>query len=163
MQTKLPSFGEFVQAISPEIKDQHVHYEKSLDEPLHICRNSARFSPYTPPLVVPSVGNTRTRPDGEGNSNKRKKKTNDDDNNDNLETASTRSTSNHSIENRRLYSCEYPYCNKSFTRKSSVSRHYLIHEREIRHVCRFPGCYSVFDKADQLFRHNQMTHCDPEV
>ena len=41
-----------------------------------------------------------------------------------------------------IYQCEFPKCNKRFTTKFSLKRHYYIHSRQKTFPCQF--CSKVF-------------------
>ncbi|KAJ5732603.1 hypothetical protein N7493_004084 [Penicillium malachiteum] len=54
---------------------------------------------------------------------------------------------------KRVHACEYPGCNKVFTRAEHRRRHELNHNPEASYRCSHPGCKKAFHRPDLLARH----------
>ncbi|KAJ5168072.1 uncharacterized protein N7482_003666 [Penicillium canariense] len=54
---------------------------------------------------------------------------------------------------KRVHACEYPGCNKVFTRAEHRRRHELNHNPEASYRCTQPGCKKAFHRPDLLARH----------
>ncbi|QMW24937.1 hypothetical protein G4B84_000182 [Aspergillus flavus NRRL3357] len=54
---------------------------------------------------------------------------------------------------KRVHACEYPGCNKIFTRAEHRRRHELNHNPEAVFRCTHPGCKKAFHRPDLLSRH----------
>ncbi|KAF7714976.1 Krueppel-like factor 3 [Penicillium ucsense] len=54
---------------------------------------------------------------------------------------------------KRVHACEYPGCNKVFTRAEHRRRHEVNHNPEASHRCTYPGCKKAFHRSDLLTRH----------
>ncbi|KAF7593058.1 hypothetical protein BBP40_012075 [Aspergillus hancockii] len=54
---------------------------------------------------------------------------------------------------KRVHACEYPGCNKVFTRAEHRRRHELNHNPEALFRCVYPGCKKAFHRPDLLARH----------
>ncbi|KAI9367861.1 hypothetical protein BJX61DRAFT_547088 [Aspergillus egyptiacus] len=54
---------------------------------------------------------------------------------------------------KRVHACEYPGCNKVFTRAEHKRRHELNHNPEALYRCTEAGCKKAFHRPDLLARH----------
>lgn len=54
---------------------------------------------------------------------------------------------------KRVHACEYPGCNKVFTRAEHRRRHELNHNPEASFPCTYDGCRKAFHRSDLLQRH----------
>ncbi|KAJ6171214.1 zinc finger protein [Penicillium chermesinum] len=54
---------------------------------------------------------------------------------------------------KRVHACEFPGCNKVFTRAEHRRRHELNHNPEASYRCTHPGCKKAFHRPDLLARH----------
>ncbi|CEO59952.1 hypothetical protein PMG11_04600 [Penicillium brasilianum] len=54
---------------------------------------------------------------------------------------------------KRVHACEYPGCNKVFTRAEHRRRHELNHNPEASYRCTHHGCKKAFHRPDLLARH----------
>ncbi|KAL3491641.1 hypothetical protein BJX62DRAFT_122449 [Aspergillus germanicus] len=54
---------------------------------------------------------------------------------------------------KRVHACEFPGCNKVFTRAEHRRRHELNHNPEASYRCTQTGCKKSFHRADLLTRH----------
>ncbi|KAH6672961.1 hypothetical protein B0J14DRAFT_592109 [Halenospora varia] len=61
-----------------------------------------------------------------------------------------------------MFSCDQPYCTKSFTRKYELSRHQLRHSGQRAYACSFTGCKRAgtngFTRKDHLRQHLRQVH-----
>jgi hypothetical protein len=61
---------------------------------------------------------------------------------------------------KRVHVCEYPGCNKIFTRAEHRRRHELNHNPEASFPCNFEGCQKAFHRSDLLARHMERHDLD---
>lgn len=54
---------------------------------------------------------------------------------------------------KRVHACEFPGCNKVFTRAEHRRRHELNHNPEASFPCTYDGCRKAFHRSDLLQRH----------
>lgn len=54
---------------------------------------------------------------------------------------------------KRVHACEFPGCNKVFTRAEHRRRHELNHNPEASFPCTYDGCRKAFHRSDLLARH----------
>ncbi|EED17685.1 C2H2 finger domain protein, putative [Talaromyces stipitatus ATCC 10500] len=54
---------------------------------------------------------------------------------------------------KRVHACEFPGCNKVFTRAEHRRRHELNHNPEASFPCTYEGCRKAFHRSDLLQRH----------
>ncbi|KAL1978738.1 hypothetical protein VTN31DRAFT_1597 [Thermomyces dupontii] len=61
---------------------------------------------------------------------------------------------------KRVHACEYPGCNKVFTRAEHRRRHELNHNPEASFRCTYEGCRRAFHRSDLLARHMERHELD---
>ncbi|KAJ5587303.1 uncharacterized protein N7459_003068 [Penicillium hispanicum] len=75
----------------------------------------------------------------------------------NLPPSPSSSTGEHRVskakKGKRVHACEYPGCNKIFTRAEHRRRHELSHRAKKTYVCTHEGCTKAFHRADYLTQH----------
>ncbi|EPS32573.1 hypothetical protein PDE_07533 [Penicillium oxalicum 114-2] len=54
---------------------------------------------------------------------------------------------------KRVHVCEFPGCEKIFTRAEHRRRHELVHKSKKAHTCTFVGCHKSFHRPDYLMQH----------
>ncbi|OQE27425.1 hypothetical protein PENSTE_c004G00899 [Penicillium steckii] len=54
---------------------------------------------------------------------------------------------------KRVHSCEFPGCNKVFTRAEHRRRHELSHKNKKHYQCMYEGCTKAFHRSDYLSQH----------
>lgn len=54
---------------------------------------------------------------------------------------------------KRVHACEFPGCNKVFTRAEHRRRHELNHNPEASFPCTYDSCRKAFHRSDLLQRH----------
>ncbi|KAJ5568574.1 hypothetical protein N7450_011060 [Penicillium hetheringtonii] len=54
---------------------------------------------------------------------------------------------------KRVHSCEFPGCNKIFTRAEHRRRHELSHKKKKHYQCMYEGCAKAFHRSDYLSQH----------
>ncbi|OJJ49223.1 hypothetical protein ASPZODRAFT_140151 [Penicilliopsis zonata CBS 506.65] len=64
---------------------------------------------------------------------------------------------------KRVHACEYPGCNKVFTRAEHKRRHELNHNPEAVFRCTYPGCRKAFHRPDLLSRHMERHELDSQA
>ncbi|KAJ5488918.1 hypothetical protein N7539_003808 [Penicillium diatomitis] len=57
------------------------------------------------------------------------------------------------MKGRRVHACEFPGCDKIFTRAEHRRRHELVHKSKKAHMCTFVGCHKSFHRPDYLMQH----------
>ncbi|KAL1852692.1 hypothetical protein Plec18170_005827 [Paecilomyces lecythidis] len=63
---------------------------------------------------------------------------------------------------KRVHACEFPGCNKVFTRAEHRRRHELNHNPEASFPCRYEGCRKAFHRPDLLARHMERHELDAQ-
>ncbi|KAH8701887.1 putative C2H2 finger domain protein [Talaromyces proteolyticus] len=61
---------------------------------------------------------------------------------------------------KRVHACEFPGCNKVFTRAEHRRRHELNHNPEASFPCTYEGCRKAFHRSDLLARHMERHELD---
>jgi hypothetical protein len=61
---------------------------------------------------------------------------------------------------KRVHACEFPGCNKVFTRAEHRRRHELNHNPEASFPCTYDGCRKAFHRSDLLARHMERHELD---
>ncbi|KAL1966775.1 hypothetical protein VTN77DRAFT_3972 [Rasamsonia byssochlamydoides] len=61
---------------------------------------------------------------------------------------------------KRVHACEFPGCNKVFTRAEHRRRHELNHNPEASFRCTYAGCRKAFHRSDLLARHMERHELD---
>ncbi|KAJ5159953.1 uncharacterized protein N7482_006957 [Penicillium canariense] len=68
---------------------------------------------------------------------------------------------------KRVHACEYPGCNKIFTRAEHQRRHETSHKNKKSYSCTYVGCHKSFHRADYLAqhlrRHSSGGHHSPKI
>jgi len=60
---------------------------------------------------------------------------------------------NPELEKRRTHHCDFPGCNKVYTKSSHLKAHQRIHTGEKPYTCQWPECNNQFARSDELTRH----------
>lgn len=64
---------------------------------------------------------------------------------------------------KRVHACEFPGCNKVFTRAEHRRRHELNHNPEASFRCTYEGCRRAFHRPDLLARHMERHELDEQT
>ncbi|KAL3470538.1 hypothetical protein BJX99DRAFT_48139 [Aspergillus californicus] len=64
---------------------------------------------------------------------------------------------------KRVHACEYPGCNKVFTRAEHKRRHELNHNPEALYRCTQSGCRKSFHRSDLLTRHMERHELEAQM
>jgi len=64
-----------------------------------------------------------------------------------------RRRNNPELEKRRTHHCDFPNCNKVYTKSSHLKAHQRIHTGEKPYTCQWPECNNNFARSDELTRH----------
>ncbi|KAL2009865.1 hypothetical protein VTN00DRAFT_5672 [Thermoascus crustaceus] len=64
---------------------------------------------------------------------------------------------------KRVHACEFPGCNKVFTRAEHRRRHELNHNPEASFPCTYEGCRKAFHRPDLLARHMERHELDAQT
>ncbi|KAK2768655.1 hypothetical protein FQN54_000511 [Arachnomyces sp. PD_36] len=64
---------------------------------------------------------------------------------------------------KRVHACEFPGCNKIFTRAEHRRRHQLNHSPEASFPCKISGCRKAFHRPDLLARHMERHELDAQA
>ncbi|KAE8145358.1 hypothetical protein BDV25DRAFT_164878 [Aspergillus avenaceus] len=64
---------------------------------------------------------------------------------------------------KRVHACEYPGCNKVFTRAEHRRRHELNHNPEALFRCTHAGCKKAFHRPDLLARHSERHELEAQM
>lgn len=59
---------------------------------------------------------------------------------------------------RKLHKCDFPNCNKEFSRPSKLKRHQSIHTQEKLFTCSYPNCNKKYSYSWHLKRHVNNVH-----
>ncbi|CAJ0561543.1 unnamed protein product, partial [Mesorhabditis spiculigera] len=57
------------------------------------------------------------------------------------------------IGRKRTHLCQYPGCDKIYTKSSHLRAHQRLHTGERPYVCQWPVCHCSFARSDELTRH----------
>jgi len=72
-----------------------------------------------------------------------------------ISSTKVRRGSNPEIEKRRTHRCDFPNCNKVYTKSSHLKAHMRIHTGEKPYTCQWVECGLTFARSDELTRHNR--------
>jgi hypothetical protein len=63
----------------------------------------------------------------------------------------------------RPYTCDWPGCHKKFIQRSALTVHFRTHTGERPHVCEWPGCNKSFSDVSNLIQKWAIAHVSDAV